>query len=304
MAIFTIRDRRRFRYGCIAAALTLGTSYALVSRTGDPNVDMVERFHFVEYGLIALLFYAAWLPVGDGSLLLLPVLAALLVGIGEEWLQWFIPARVGEMRDVVLNLWAIGCGLLFGLALKPPSRLSLALPPPSRRRVKRFAAVVVIAFALFLQSVHVGFQIDDPSRGSFRSIHRGDELLALAGERAARWRHDPPLTWRRLSREDQYLTEGVSHVRRRNLCWDTGDLTCAWHENLILEGYFAPVLDTPTYISKDPHRWPEAQRADLQQRVGVSTVQYLSEADDPPIWPWPKPVFWAAVAVAVLALLW
>ena len=304
VAIFRIRNRRVFRYGCIAAALTLGTSYALISRTGDPSTDMVERFHFVEYGLIALLFYRAWSYLEDGSRLILPVLGALLVGIAEEWLQWFIPSRVGEMHDVILNLWAIGCGLLFGLALDPPDRISLALPRQSWRRVKRFAAAVLIALAIFLQSVHVGYQIDDLSRGTFRSMYRGDELLALAAERTARWRRDPPLTWRRLSREDQYLTEGIVHVRRRNLCWNDGDFRCAWHENLILEGYFAPVLDTPTYISKDPHRWPPAQRADLELREGHASIPYVSEADDPPIWTWPRWMFWTAIAVAVLLLLW
>jgi hypothetical protein len=301
--VLRIRDRRLFRYGCIVAALTLGTGYALISRTGDPAIDAVERFHFVEYGLIALLFYRAWSYVDDASLLILPVLAAMLVGIAEEWLQWFIPARVGELHDVMLNSWAVGCGLLFALGLDPPAKLSRALPPASWRRVKRLAAVVVVALAIFLQSVHLGFRIDNPQTGSFRSTYDSDELLRLSEERGARWRTNPPLSWTRLSREDQYLTEGITHVRRRNLCWGEQNFSCAWYENRILEEYFTPVLDTPTYIAKDPHRWPPEQRADLEQREGRSAVAYVSEADDPPIWIWPRWAFWTGVAVLVTLLL-
>ena len=41
----------------------------------------------------------------------------------------------------------------------------------------------------------------------------------------------------------------------------------AWRENLILERYFAPVLDTPTYASPHGNRWPPEQRADLANRA-------------------------------------
>jgi hypothetical protein len=302
-AAIKIRDRRVLRYGCIVAALSLGTSYALLSRTGDPAVDAVERFHFVEYGLIALLFYRAWRYVGDGSLLILPVLAALFVGIAEEWLQWFVPGRVGELRDVLLNLWAIGCGVLFAVGLDPPARVSLRLTPSSWRRVKQLGAAAMVAFAVFLQCVHLGFEIDDPKTGVFRSTYDRDTLVELARDRTERWRSDPPLTWSRLSREDQYLTEGITHVRRRNLCWGEQDFTCAWHENLILEQYFAPVLDTPTYISETPHRWPSEQRGDLARRQPASQ-SYSSEADEVRILDWPRPIFWSIVGVAVLVLLW
>ena len=89
------------------AAVLIGVGYAMVTATGNPDVDAVERFHFVEYGLITALFYRTWRPAGDDSVIVMPVLAGLLVGTLEEWFQWFIPARVGEVRDVFLNLVAI-----------------------------------------------------------------------------------------------------------------------------------------------------------------------------------------------------
>ena len=100
VAVVRIRDRRAARYGAILLALALGTAYALWNAQGIAEVDVVERVHFVEYGLITLLFYRVWRPRGDASMFVLPVLAGIAVGTLEEWLQWFIPARVGEVRDV------------------------------------------------------------------------------------------------------------------------------------------------------------------------------------------------------------
>src|SRR5581483_11567147 len=108
-AFVSITDRRRSRFAAIGIALAIAAGYAAAISTGDVQANAVERFHFVEYGAIAFLFYRACRPIEDGSILILPVLAGLLVGTVDEWFQWFIPVRVGEMRDVFLNLVAVGC---------------------------------------------------------------------------------------------------------------------------------------------------------------------------------------------------
>ena len=53
----------------------------------------------------------------------------------DEWFQWFVPARVGEMRDVFMDGIAIGCGLLFSLGVAPPGRFSLERAARSLDRV-------------------------------------------------------------------------------------------------------------------------------------------------------------------------
>ena len=73
----------------------------------------------------------------------------------------------------------------------------------------------------------------------------------------------------RFSREDQYLSEGLWHVQRRNEAWEKGDLGAAWRENLILERFFAPVLDVPTYASATAQRWPPEQHTEAASRPGV-----------------------------------
>jgi VanZ like family len=311
-ALARIRDRRAIRYGAIAAALVLGVAYALWNAQGLPEVDAVERFHFVEYGLITLLFYRAWRPVGDASVFVLPIFAGLIVGTAEEWLQWFIPGRVGDMRDIFLNGAAIVCGLLFSLGLDPPDRLSLRLKPGSLRRLGAAAAVTVLVFATFVHVVHLGVEVSDPEAGTFRSRYDEAALLQHSAARVAAWKANPPLQRpASRSREDQYMSEGHLHVAERNRQWGAGNIVAAWAENRILEKFYAPVLETPSYLSPVGHRWPDEQRADARQRSAATEPPaasgYQSLADVAEgrhfIRLWPKPLFWVAVWLVVAALL-
>lgn len=306
-ALARIRERRALRYAMIAAALIFGAWYAFSLGTGNPEVDVVERFHFVEYGLVTLLFYRAWRPLDDGSVYVLPVLCGIVVGTLEEWFQWFIPVRVGEMRDVFLNGFAIGCGLLFSVGVDPPAMFRFRLRPRSIARMGVATALVVVVFALFLHSVHLGYTVTDPEAGAFRSRYTAADLAALAAERASRWRANPPLVLHRVSREDQYMSEGVWHVQARNKAWDAGDWPGAWQENRILEKFYAPVLDTPSFVSKAGHRWPPQQRSDAEQRLlnagAAPAASFVSAAHQYPIYAWPKSVFWVVVCVAIALIL-
>jgi hypothetical protein len=305
VAIRGIRQHRRPRYAALGLAVLIAAGYAAASRTGNAEADAVERFHFIEYGIITLLFYKAWRPSGDGTVLVMPVLAAFIVGVTEEWLQWFIPARIGEVRDVLLNLIAIGCGLLFCLGLDPPTRLQLSMRPGARRQLVALAGTAIVVFGGFFDTVHLGHEIADRDAGVFRSRYTAEQLAALADERARRWRDQPPLTWSRLSREDQYFSEGVAHVQHRNRQWTEGHVLAARHENLILEKYYAPVLDTPSYLSATGHRWPDDQRADAESRPGPGFMIYDSDALPYPLLTWPRWAFWLGLAsLAAVVLRW
>jgi hypothetical protein len=281
-------------------------------RTGTPEVDVVEYFHFVSYGLITLLFYRAWRPLDDGAVLVMPVLSALIVGTLDEWLQWFIPNRIGELRDIFLNAAAIGTGLLFSLGLDLPRRLTLSLGALSRVRVRRALAAALLVLTAFVSVVHLGHDVRDGQR-TFRSIYSAGELDALAADRAERWRTNPPVELKRLSAEDQYMSEGLWHVQRRNRAWDAGDASTAFQENLILERFFAPVLDTPSYVSRTGHRWAAAHRQDAEVRAEAAAARgpalrgepapYVSDAHLIPIFTWPRRAFWFLAAMLVIVAL-
>ena len=293
-----IRERRQQRLSLLAFALIAGGVYMWVTGTPYAEVNAVERVHFVEYGLLGLLFYRAFKSAGDPAILLLPLCAGFIVGTLDEFVQWFIPVRVGEAHDVFLNLVSVACGLLFAVALLPPITLTLHWRAGSISRVATAAVCAWIVFALFVGNVHLGYAIDEPGIGQFRSHYTPEELKALQAERAARWKTDPPLTLHRLSREDQYLDEGLWHVRRRNLT----EPVEAWRENLILEKYFLPVLDTPTYASPHGNRWPAEQRAELAARVAATPTTFVSAAEPYPIVVWPKTAYWTIVAGVALSL--
>jgi VanZ family protein len=306
-AVTQIRHRRGRRYGAILAAFAIAAAYSIVTAAENPESRAVERFHFLEYGVIAFLFYRAWRPLGDPAIVLLPMLAGVLAGTAEEWFQWFIPRRVGELRDVFLNLVAIGCGLLFSVAVLPPPSFRRRLRRGSAARVCRLAAATVLALAAFVHALHLGHAVRDEEAGTFTSRYSAAQLRALQAGRQARWRTDPPpLTLQRLSREDQYLSEGIEHVMHRNELWAAGDYAGAWNENLILERYFAPVLDTPSYAGRAGHRWPAEQRADAEARVNAlasfEPAAYVSGAYPYPILVWNAAAFWTVVALVTGAL--
>jgi hypothetical protein len=262
-----IRTQRLLRIGAVGGAVAIAAVWAAINRAGSGDVNAVERVHFFEYGLVTWLFYRAATP-GPLSIAL-PIAAGLLTGVADEAVQWVVPNRVGELRDVFLNLAAVASGLSISVAWSPPER---PLWPPSRPDARAIAwlnAAVAIALAAFVHVVHAGHQIDTGGV-SFRSRYTADALLDAAGDREQRWRVSPPaIAASPFSREDQYVAEAVRHVQARNTAWAT-DPAAAWGENLILERYFAPALDTPTPALAGSSRWPVEQRADAERRAAAA----------------------------------
>ena len=286
------------RYSLLGAAVVIGVVYARLVSTGNVDVDVVEAFHFVEYGLIAHLFYRACRHRPDVGALVLPASASLLVGIVDEWVQWFVPGRVGELHDVWLNAVAIGCGLLVSVAIHhPPASLELPTRRSSRAAIASVVALVILVGAAFVDRVHLGYEIADEQVGVFRSGLDAQTLTRAAVERPAKWHAaEPPA--RGLAREDHYLSEGLWHVQQRNIAITDGDAMTAWYENVILEKYYAPVLERGARLAND-------QRRDLEQRVhNVPSQGFVSTAHPYPIYIISRGMFWITVALAIAVVIW
>jgi len=303
VAVIRIRDRRIWRFGGLAVAIGGAMLYARLVATDNLLVDVVEHVHFVEYGVIAWLFYRAWRPGDDGTAVIWPLLAGTLAGIADEAVQWFVPGRVGEAHDVFLNVVAVCCGLCFAASVDPPARFGVPLARPVVRPIAYGVSAVLLAFAAFFHAVHLGHQLYEPGIGVFWSHYDAAGLIAASADRTGRWRTAPPTQLRRLSREDQYLSEGLWHVQERNRAWGAGDPFTAWRENLLLERFFAPVLDTPSYAARAPARWPAQQRDETAARVGDDPGFYVSRAAPYPIYAWSPAAFWAVVAIIIAAVM-
>jgi len=75
-----------------------------------------ERVHFLQYGLLGVLVLKTvkketWTGV------LMALLFTVLVGCGDEFIQWLLPNRVGEVRDVMINTAASALGVWLGRIL-------------------------------------------------------------------------------------------------------------------------------------------------------------------------------------------
>ena len=293
-AAFRVRERRAPRFVAMATALVIAAVYAGMAATGTPETDAVERLHFIEFGIVAWLFYRAWYRLGTARRLAATCLCGVLVAVADEWLQWFVPIRIGEFRDILIDAVAVGCGALFSIGVDPPAR---AAGNRGSGLVAMLAAAAIVAVAVFVDSVHLGYEVDAGRTGRFRSHYTADQLLSLEQVRRDQWREHPPVTLRRYSREDQYLTEASWHIQRRNSAWADGRAFVAWHENLILEMFYAPALDTPSYAARLLSRWSPEHREDARRRAQDRAEPYLSDAERLPLLTWPQRWFWSAAIV-------
>jgi hypothetical protein len=108
-----------------------------------------EAVHFLEYGVLGfLLFRALSITVRDKSIYVTAFLAGSLVGTVDEILQWLMPGRYWDFRDVGLN--ALAAGLIQVALWKGvrPSVISERIGPRSMRRVSILLAVQIVSLGL------------------------------------------------------------------------------------------------------------------------------------------------------------
>ncbi len=96
-ALLRSGPRPWFRIAVVAAMVAMGLHLV-------PSGE--ERFHFLLFGLLGYLGPQA---LGRGR----AVAACLLISVGDELFQWWLPYRVGDPRDVAMDVAAS----LVGIAL-------------------------------------------------------------------------------------------------------------------------------------------------------------------------------------------
>ena len=73
----------------------------------------VERIHFIEYAVLGLLISRA-VNVRTLKGIIATCCLITLIGVVDEIIQWFLPNRVGDMRDVTMNSFGGLSGLWLG----------------------------------------------------------------------------------------------------------------------------------------------------------------------------------------------
>lgn len=169
-----------------------------------------EALHFVEYGLLSVLLYRALLHrVRDRSIYVCAALLGTTLGIVDEAIQWMVPGRVWDLRDLGVDAFAVAL---------PQAAIALGLDPPlvARRLVARgrllslrlsLVAIVLLGGSLlntpariraysawlpglqFLRTsgevmIEYGNRIEDPGLGLFRSRFERAELRRIDAARS------------------------------------------------------------------------------------------------------------------------
>ncbi|CAN5485826.1 hypothetical protein BH18VER2_BH18VER2_13390 [soil metagenome] len=185
--------------GVLAAIFAWGTWHL--------RVNAEEAIHLPQYGVLSLLLYRAFSRrYGDRGAYACAALLGTFLGIFDEVIQWAVPRRFFEFRDIqinVLSVLLIQAGLAAGLATR-----CRAVPGglPSARVAWSLATVVVLVllgcfsntphvwrplqsswpnlFVFGEEMVQYGHRIDDPEVGWFKSRLTAEQLRETDRSRA------------------------------------------------------------------------------------------------------------------------
>ena len=106
-----------------------------------------EAVHFLEYGVLGVLLYRVLEDrVPDPTVYVAATLAGLLVGTVDEIIQWLVPGRFWDFRDIILNGCAVALVQIAIWRLAP--RPLTAVSPPALRLLCRLAAVQMLLLAI------------------------------------------------------------------------------------------------------------------------------------------------------------
>lgn len=149
----------------------------------------VEAIHFLEYGLLGFfLFHAFRFTIKDKSIYLSAFLFGSLVGIFDEIIQWMVPFRYWDIRDVGLNSLSTA---LFQIALWKgiaPKTTSQKINPKSTRILSILLGMNLVLLGLCISNTPkrissytklfpaLSFLEKEESMSGFKQKHRDPEV--------------------------------------------------------------------------------------------------------------------------------
>jgi hypothetical protein len=177
--------------GLLAASFAWGTWHLRESAE--------EAMHLLQYGVLSLLLYRAYSRrYRDRAAYACAALLGAFLGMFDEVIQWAVPRRVFEFRDIIINVVAvllIQVGLAAGLA---PRNLAIPAGLRSARAAWCLAVLVLLLllgcfsntpdvwrplysswpklFVFDEPMVQYGHRIEDPEVGWFKSRLTADQL--------------------------------------------------------------------------------------------------------------------------------
>jgi hypothetical protein len=111
------------KLGIVAVLCTIAIAVVYAFLMTWLSQSPAERFHLAEYGLLSLLTYrASRLDWDHAKAVAFGLIVASVLGIGDEMIQWALPTRVFEWKDVWLNVFSSCLGMALVVTLNLSGR--------------------------------------------------------------------------------------------------------------------------------------------------------------------------------------
>lgn len=103
-------------------AFALGVAAAYVMVVVRLSIPAVERTHLIEYGVVALFMFEALAERARQGRrapapAIIAIVATALIGVLDETIQWLLPSRVFDPRDILFNSLAAAMAVTASVAL-------------------------------------------------------------------------------------------------------------------------------------------------------------------------------------------
>ncbi len=268
-----------------------------------------EAVHVAEYGLLGLLVYRALAhDLRDYAIYPAAAIIVGIIGTVDEYIQWVVPSRYFDLRDILTNFVA-GCLAQVAIFAGLRPRLISGFPGPrsygrlcyllagalvllgagmqnTPERVARYAAEYqALSFLLDGQSMmaEYGHLYDEPATGRFRSRFDREQLAQLDRERGAevaaildryvRGEGYRLFLARHSVIRDPYAHEAGVHLYRREYYFDRarkGREPVGAHYLVAYRENRILQNYFPRAIEMSKHRWDEATETEVSQGADKS----------------------------------
>ncbi|GAK58465.1 hypothetical protein U27_05439 [Candidatus Vecturithrix granuli] len=146
---------------------TLGMNTHFLESLDIYPIVAAEKIHFLEYGLLGLLLCKTLsYQIKNKSAYLVALVIVYLVGMTDETLQWALPNRVGEYRDIWINVVSGALAILAVWLVIRPRVFQQPFQWAALRPLCYTLAAALLYTGLFLEAAHgFGSRIFMPDNG-------------------------------------------------------------------------------------------------------------------------------------------
>lgn len=190
-----------------ARAWLWGVALVLAAGTWHLRRGPEEAMHFVQYGVLSVLLYRALRTrYADAGLYVIAFLLGAFLGTLDEVIQWIIPRRFFDFRDILINVSAVGLvQLAMARGVQPEGVHPRPRPATLHTAVRWAAGLALLLSVMFLATparvravtqtmgwpevgealVEYGHRLPGPDGLTFFSRLSAEALLAHDQRRAA-----------------------------------------------------------------------------------------------------------------------